>query len=106
MQGNYEFPFVQPGNYTVKVTQPGFRTMQQGPMKVEVAQRARVNIQLELGETTSTVNVEAGVVGVQTESSSLGTVTDTRKIEEIPLNGRFMLDVALLSPGTDGAEHQ
>src|SRR5919206_2112392 len=53
--GNYEFPFVQPGNYTVKASQPGFRAVQQGPMKVDVAQRARVNIQLELGETTSTV---------------------------------------------------
>jgi hypothetical protein len=99
-EGNYEFPFVLPGNYSLKVEQPGFRTLQQGPFKVDVAQRARVNLQLELGETTSTVNVEAGATGVQTESSSLGTVTDTRKIEEVPLNGRFMLDLALLSPGT------
>jgi len=99
-EGNYEFPFVQPGNYTVKATQTGFRAMQQGPFKVEVAQRARVNLQLELGETTSVVNVEAGIVGVQTESSALGTVTETKKIQEIPLNGRFILDVALLSPGT------
>jgi hypothetical protein len=99
-QGNYEFPFVQPGEYTVKVSQTGFRAMQQGPFKVDVAQRSRVNFQLELGETTSTVDVEASPAGVQTESSSLGTVTETKKIEEIPLNGRFILDVALLSPGT------
>lgn len=98
--GNYEFPFVQPGNYTLKVSQPGFRAMQQGPMKLDVAQRARVNFQLELGETSSTVDVSASAGGVQTESSSLGTVTETKKIEEIPLNGRFILDVALLSPGT------
>jgi hypothetical protein len=99
-EGNYEFPFVQPGNYSVKVAQPGFRTVQQGPMKIEVAQRARVNIQLELGETTSTVSVEASPAGVQTESSSLGAVTETKKIQEIPLNGRFILDVALLAPGS------
>jgi len=99
-EGNYEFPFVPPGNYRVKAAQPGFRTVDQGPMKIEVAQRTRVNMQLELGETSSTVSVEGGVVGVQTESSSLGTVTETKKIQEIPLNGRFILDVALLSPGT------
>src|SRR5690242_16338335 len=97
---NYEFPFVPPGNYTVKAAQPGFRAIQQGPMKIEVAQRTRLNIQLELGETSSTVNVEASAVGVMTESSSLGTVTETKQIQEIPLNGRFILDVALLSPGT------
>jgi hypothetical protein len=99
-EGNYEFPFVQPGNYSVKVAQPGFRAVQQGPMKIEVAQRARVNIQLELGETTSTISVEASPAGVQTESSSLGAVTETKKIQEIPLNGRFILDVALLAPGS------
>jgi hypothetical protein len=99
-EGNYEFPFVPPGNYRVKAAQPGFRAVEQGPMKIEVAQRTRVNMQLELGETSSTVSVEGGVVGVQTESSSLGTVTETKKIQEIPLNGRFILDVALLSPGT------
>jgi hypothetical protein len=97
--GNYEFPFVRPGNYTVKVAHPGFRAFQQ-TVKVEVDQRARVNVELQLGAATETVNVEADVAGVQTESSSLGTVTDTHKILEIPLNGRFILDVALLSAGT------
>ena len=99
-EGNYEFRFVRPGNYSIKVEHPGFRAFLQGPIKLDVDQRARVNVSLELGEATSTVNVEAGAAGVQTESSNLGTVTDTRKILEIPLNGRFMLDVALLSPGT------
>src|SRR4051794_9225984 len=61
-EGNYEFPFVPPGNYRVKAAQPGFRTVEQGPMKIEVAQRTRVNMQLELGETSSTVSVEGGVV--------------------------------------------
>ena len=99
-EGNYEFGFVRPGNYSIKVERPGFQAFQKGPIKLEVDQRARVNVGLELGETTSTVNVEGGAAGVQTESSTLGTVTDTRKILEIPLNGRFILDVALLSPGT------
>ena len=99
-EGNYEFGFVRPGNYIIKVEHPGFRDFQQGPIKLDVDQRARVNVGLELGEATSTVNVDAGAGGVQTESSTLGTVTDTRKILEIPLNGRFILDVALLAPGT------
>jgi hypothetical protein len=100
VEGNYEFGFVRPGNYIIKVEHPGFRAFQQGPIKLDIDQRARVNVGLELGEATSAVNVEAGVGGVQTESSTLGTVTDTRTILEIPLNGRFILDVALLAPGT------
>ncbi len=100
VEGNFEFGFVRPGNYMIKVVHPGFRAFQQGPIKLDVDQRARVNVGLELGEAKSAVNVEAGASGVQTESSTLGTVTNTRKILEIPLNGRFILDVALLAPGT------
>ncbi len=100
VEGNYEFVFVQPGNYMIKVDHPGFRAFRQGPIKIDTDQRARVNVALELGETSSAVNIVAGTGGVQTESSTLGTVTDTRTIVGIPLNGRFILDVALLAPGT------
>ena len=99
LEGNYEFVFVRPGNYIIKVEHPGFRASQQGPIKLDIDQRVRAHVGLELGEATSAVNVEVGVGGVQTESSTLGTVTDTRKILEIPLNGRF-IHVALLAPGT------
>ncbi len=99
-QGNYEFGFVRPGNYIIKAEHPGFRAFQEGPIKLDVDQRARVNVALELGEATSAVNVSAGTGGVQTESSTLGTVTGTRGILGVPLNGRFILDVALLAPGT------
>ena len=99
-EGNYEFGLVRAGNYIIKVEHPGFRAFQQGPIKLDVDQRARVNVGLELGEATSVVNVDEGAAGVQTESSTLGTVTNTRKILEMPLNGRFILDVALLAPGT------
>jgi len=99
-EGNYDFEFVRPGNYMLRVENPGFRTFQQGPVRIDVDQRARINVELELGEAASVVNVDAGEAAVQTESSTLGTVTDTRRILAIPLNGRFILDVALLSPGT------
>jgi hypothetical protein len=100
MEGDYEFGFVRPGNYTLKVEHSGFRTVQLGPLKLELDQRARVNVGLKLGEATSAITIEASAGGVQTESSALGTVAETRKILEIPLNGRFILDVALLAPGT------
>src|SRR5262245_52972816 len=60
VQGNYEFGFVRPGDYIIKVEHPAFRVFQQGPIKLHIDQRARVNVELELGGTSSAVNVEAG----------------------------------------------
>src|SRR3954463_2072152 len=51
VQGNYEFGFVRPGNYSIKVEHPGFRSLEVGPIKLDVDQRARANLRLELGET-------------------------------------------------------
>ena len=98
--GNYEFSIVRPGQYQLKVEQKGFRTYVQSPITLLVDQRARADVKLEVGETTTLVTVGAEVTAVQTDSSSIGEVVDTKKIVEIPLNGRFFLDLALLTPGT------
>src|SRR5207302_8171093 len=60
----------------------------------------RADASLQVGETSTLLNVEAQSSVVQTESSSLGDVVDTKKIVEIPLNGRFFLDLALMTAGT------
>ena len=98
--GNFEFPVLRPGDYALKIEQPGFRTFVQNALTLAVGQRLRADANLEVGETSTLVNVEASATGVQTESSSLGDVVDTKKILEIPLNGRFFLDLALLQAGT------
>src|SRR6266849_5184407 len=98
--GLYEFPFVKPGNYTLKVEETGFKTFVQSAFPIAVGQRASVNPVMQLGEAATTITVEASPGGVQTESSSLGDVVDNKKIVEIPLNGRFFLDLALLTAGT------
>ena len=98
--GNYEFSVVRPGEYSIKVEAPGFKTWMQSGMVLAVDQRARADAPLEVGEATVLVNVEASAQGVQTETSSVGEVIETKKIVEIPLNGRFFLDLALLTPGT------
>jgi hypothetical protein len=98
--GNYEFPFVRPGSYSIKIEKPGFATWVLPEIVVAVDQRGRADAAMTVGETSTMVTVEAEVSGVQTESSSLGEVIETKKIVEIPLNGRFFLDLALLTPGT------
>ncbi len=98
--GIYEFPTLRPGRYSVKVEQAGFKTYLQSPVVLEVEQRGRVDTRLEVGDLSTIVNVEASSVRVMTESSSLGSVVTSKSIAELPLNGRFFLDLALIQPGT------
>ena len=98
--GLYEFPALRPGSYALKVEAPGFKVFVLQPIVVEVAQRARADAALTVGEVTSTVEVNVEISGVQTESSSIGEVISTKKMAELPFNGRFFLDLALLAPGT------
>ena len=98
--GNYEFPRLRPGNYSIKVEQPGFATYTQSPIVVAVDQRFRADANLQVGATSTLVNVETRAAGVETESSSLGSVVTAKNIAEMPLNGRFFLDLALIQAGT------
>ena len=98
--GSYEFARVRPGRYSLKVEQPGFKAFVQSPVALEVEQRGRVDARLEVGEVTSVVVVESTALQLQTESSSLGSVVTAQNIVEMPLNGRFFLDLAMLQPGT------
>jgi hypothetical protein len=98
--GNYEFPQMRPGGYSIKVEHPGFTTHVQSPVVLEVEQRGRADVSLQVGETSTVVNVESETLAIQTESSSLGSVVSATKIAELPLNGRFFLDLAMIQVGT------
>jgi len=98
--GNFEFPTVRPGAYKLKAEQKGFQTFAQNGIVLAVEGRSRVDPVLQIGDTSSVITVESQTATVSTESSSLGSVVDNRKIVEIPLNGRFFLDLALLQAGT------
>jgi hypothetical protein len=98
--GNYEFPFVKPGRYSLKAEQKGFETFVEGQFILAVDDRARVDATLRVGEASTMITVEAVASGVQTETSNLGEVVTSKRIAEMPLNGRFFLDLALLSTGT------
>ncbi|MBI3210425.1 MAG: TonB-dependent receptor [Candidatus Solibacter usitatus] len=98
--GTYEFPQLRPGVYSLRVEVKGFKTFVQNTVSLQVGERLRVDPRLEVGDTTTLVTIEAQAASVQTESSGLGDVVDTKKIVEIPLNGRFFLDLAMLTAGT------
>jgi hypothetical protein len=98
--GNFEFPTVRPGTYSIKAEKKGFRTYAQTGIELAVDERRRVEVDMQVGDTSTVVNVESTAAAVATESSALGSVVETKEIQEIPLNGRFFLDLALLQTGT------
>lgn len=107
--GTYTIPSVAVGPYELTVSHPGFKRIQRTSLNVEVAQRLRVDLALEIGQVTESVVVSAEVARVQTEDSSLGTVVEQRRIEQLPLNGRHVFNLVKVVagvtprfPSTDG----
>ncbi len=97
--GSYTAPFLTPGTYTVEVNVQGFRRWRREGVILQVNQRARVDVTLEVGgiEETTTVTAEAPLL--RTDSSEVGTVIEERAIKELPLNGRNFATLVYLTPG-------
>jgi hypothetical protein len=99
--GNYNIPGLRPGTYEIVATRDGFRTFTQSGFHIEVSQIARLDIRLELGVVTETVEVAGRTQLLHTETATLGAVIDSQKIADLPLNGRNFVDLALLVPGVN-----
>jgi outer membrane receptor protein involved in Fe transport len=87
------------GEYTVTAEGTGFQKLVTGAQKLQINQNLRVDIHMKVGSTTETVEVSGGAVVVDTVSSTLGQSVTSRPIVDLPLNGRNVLDLALLQPG-------
>ncbi|HLW82980.1 MAG TPA: carboxypeptidase regulatory-like domain-containing protein [Candidatus Acidoferrales bacterium] len=96
--GNYNSGALNPGTYTVKVTASGFKSSQT-TVVVQVGQTASGNIKLSVGAATTTVEVTAGQVAVDTVQPTVQGVLTATQIQNLPINGRNFLDLAQLEPG-------
>jgi hypothetical protein len=97
--GNFEILLLRIGNYQVTAEQPGFKKAVSQVEKLQINQALRFDIQLEVGAPSETVNVTSQASGVETVSPTLGMTVQTRQIVNLPLNGRNVLNLALLQPG-------
>jgi len=97
--GFYIVPSLRPGEYSVTVESAGFSKVVRSGVTLQVAQVARIDLTLQPGQLTESVEVVAATPLLDTQTSSRGLVIDEKKIVELPLNGRDYNQLALLSPG-------
>lgn len=98
--GNYQIPLLPPGVYRLEAELAGFRKLVRTGIRLQVAQRARVDLTLELGVQTEEITVHADVSPIQSESAASSTVIDYQKAVELPLNGRDFFQLIALAPGS------
>lgn len=98
-QGTYRFVNLLPGNYRVEVERTGFRRSAVDNVVVAVDATLRVDVSLQVGEVTQVLEVSSQAPLLQTETASLSQVIAARAVQELPLNGRNVLNLVALSPG-------
>lgn len=97
--GIYAFAELSPGHYHLKVTKDGFKTAEQKGIELHVGSPLVVNVSLAVGTVTEIMTVEANAIAVDTTSGTLGTLMESKQVEELPLNGLNFIGLTLLVPG-------
>ncbi len=97
--GYYQVLALPIGNYKVTAEHTGFRTVVSNEYKLLINQALRVDIKMEVGAASQTVEVGAQAAPVETVNATLGQSVTGRTLTNMPLNGRDTLDLALLQPG-------
>mgnify|MGYP005845694501 CR=1 FL=1 len=98
--GIYVFPRIPASDYEIAVEVQGFRKAVRSGISLELNQRARVDIRLEIGQVTETVEVTGEAPLLSTDTTVVGSVIDSKTNVDLPLNGRNFITLTLLTPGT------
>src|SRR6266851_1342014 len=96
--GAYNFPSLPPGNYSVKVEKPGFRSAMRSQIELQVQQNARIDFEMQVGQVSESIDVQSDAALIVTENATVGTVIENKRIVELPLNGRNYLQLVSLAP--------
>ena len=98
-KGNFAVPALWAGDYEIAVAKPGFKKLRRQGLRLAVAEHARVDLALDLGEQTDEITVTAVTPPLEVDSATVGTVIPNNYIANLPLDGRNFLELALLAPG-------
>jgi hypothetical protein len=97
--GSYRFLALAAGTYKITVSAAGFRPYSTNEITVQVNDQLKLDITLEVGTVIEVVDISGNIVHVETESTQLGDVIDSKKMLALPLNGRSYLDLLGLQAG-------
>src|SRR6201993_3727351 len=97
--GHFLIPLVPIGNYTIRVESQGFQTVEQKDIRLQVDEHRDVNFTMSPASVSSTVEVSATEVAIETANPSLGQVITSEQVADLPLNGRDFVQLATLTPG-------
>src|SRR3954452_22583331 len=97
--GDYQFLNLVPGKYRVEVEQSGFKKAISENIEVNVSGTARADMTMQLGDVTQNVEVQATAPVLQTDNANLSQVVNSRAVQELPVNGRNVLNLTALVPG-------
>ncbi len=95
--GFYVLPSLPLGPYRLEVSLTGFRTFAQTGILLQVASNPVIDVKMEVGQVAQTVEVQAEVAAIETRSLGVGTVVESQRVLDLPLNGRQPTDLITLS---------
>jgi hypothetical protein len=102
--GEYRFGLLPIGHYVITVTAPNFQTAISAEVVLQVDQRVLLDVPLKIGQTSATVQVQgAEAAAINTADATISTVIDAKRVLDLPLNGRNLLQLTVLAPGVRNA---
>ena len=97
--GFYSFPDLPVGDYDIEVKQSGFKSYRKNGIHVDANSAIRADVKLDIGQISESVTVTTNTVQVETQSTQMGEVINSQRMEAVPLNGRDFTDLLSLQPG-------
>ncbi|SEB91306.1 TonB-dependent receptor [Terriglobus roseus] len=97
--GDYQFPELTPGIYSLTVSAPGFATRKMDKIEVQVTKVVTLDVALNVGAESTVIEVTTSPVQTDTQSSALVAVIDSKAVQEMPMNGRDFTRMTKFAPG-------
>jgi carboxypeptidase family protein len=98
--GHYLIPLLPVADYTIRVESQGFQATEQKNIRLQVDEHLEINFTLVPASVSTSVEVTANEVAVETANPTLGQVITSEQVADLPLNGRNFVQLATLTPGT------
>jgi hypothetical protein len=102
--GQYVVPNLQIGHYTLKIQAAGFKVEERSGIVLNVGDRSRIDIGMNMGTTSETVTVEANAVKVQTDTGEVSNLISGKEVSQLATNGRSIYTLVNLTPGASSLQ--